>query len=117
MKDFVQLYKTIDLTSSTNAKIEALVSYFKKANDLDKLWTIALFTGRRPSRSVTTTLLRIWAAEQSNLPLWLFEETYHIVGDLAETISLVITNQESKNEDSLSTIINELIKRSMALLV
>ena len=110
MKDFVHLYKTIDLTSSTNAKIEALVSYFTKANDLDKLWTIALFTGRRPSRSVTTTLLRIWAAEQSNLPLWLFEETYHIVGDLAETISLVITNQESKNQDSLSTIINELIK-------
>ncbi|MBD0333688.1 MAG: ATP-dependent DNA ligase, partial [Chitinophagaceae bacterium] len=32
----------------------------------------------------------VWAVEISNLPWWLFEESYHVVGDLAETIALLL---------------------------
>ncbi len=56
----------------------------------DRLWTIALLSHRRPKRTVTTTRLREWAAERAGLPLWLFEESYPIVGDLAETIALIL---------------------------
>lgn len=110
MKEFIDLYRIIDQTSSINNKIDALVTYFNKVNDEDKLWTIALFTSRRPPRAVTTNLLRQWAAELAELPLWLFEDTYHIVGDLAETISLVVPKNESNNCASLTSIINELIE-------
>ncbi len=102
MKDFVQLFEQLDQTTKTNKKVAALKSYFDAADDMDKLWTIAILSHRRPKRSVRTALLREWASEAANLPLWLFEESYHIVGDLAETIALVHPNLESKNDKSLS---------------
>ncbi|MEM7106403.1 MAG: ATP-dependent DNA ligase [Bacteroidota bacterium] len=102
MKDFVKLFNTIDQTTKTNAKVEALALYFKNASDADRIWTIAILSHRRPRRTVTTTLLRTWAAEYGNLPLWLFEESYHVVGDLAETIALVLPKPLKQSNHPLS---------------
>jgi DNA ligase-1 len=92
MKDFAALYARLDQTTKTNAKVAALTDYF--ASDAvpaaDKLWTVALFSGRRPRRTITATRLRDWAAEKAGLPLWLFEESHGVVGDLSETISLIL---------------------------
>lgn len=90
MKDFALLFAALDGTTRTNAKVEALAEYFQNAPDDDRLWTIALLSGRRPKRIVTATRLREWAAEAAGLPLWLFEDSYAVVGDLAETIALVL---------------------------
>ena len=90
MKRFAALFTAIDQTTRTSAKLDALAHYFREAPEADKLWTIALFSGRRPRRAITTTKLRVWAAERAGIPLWLFEESYAIVGDLAETIALVL---------------------------
>jgi DNA ligase-1 len=75
---------------------------------VDKLWTIALFSGRRPKRAVTTTRLREWAAEVAEIPLWLFEDSYAIVGDLAETIALVLPPNPSVDNRPLHQWINDL---------
>ena len=80
----------LDQSNKTNEKLAAMADYFQNAPSLDKLWAISLFSERRPRRTVTTTLLRQWAAERATLPLWLFEDSYHVVGDLAETIALVL---------------------------
>ncbi|MEL6987068.1 MAG: ATP-dependent DNA ligase [Bacteroidota bacterium] len=90
MKKFASLFQSLEESNKTNDKVNALASYFKEANNDDKLWTIALLSHRRPKRTVKTSLLRLWAAELSELPTWLFESSYHIVGDLAETIALVL---------------------------
>ncbi|MEO0655069.1 MAG: ATP-dependent DNA ligase, partial [Pseudomonadota bacterium] len=82
MKRFAALFTALDQTTKTNAKVAALAAYFAEAPDDDRLWTIALLSGRRPKRTVTTTRLREWAAERAGIPLWLFEEAYPIVGDL-----------------------------------
>ena len=102
MKFFTTLFIELDQTTKTNAKVEALATYFKEAPDADKLWTIALLSHRRPKRTVTTTLLRKWAAEFAEIPLWLFEESYHVVGDLAETIAAVLPPPSHQSEQSLS---------------
>lgn len=109
MKQFAELFRKIDESNKTNAKVEALVDYFGKADDRDKLWAIAIMSHRRPKRPVNTTLLRVWAAMEADIPAWLFEETYHVVGDLAETITLVLPKQKEENSDSLTGIVNELI--------
>ncbi|GMN06370.1 ATP-dependent DNA ligase [Croceitalea sp. MTPC5] len=109
MKDFANLIKTLDSTNKTNVKVQALADYFGKASDKDKVWTIAILSHRRPPRPVNTTLLREWAAELSNIPLWLFEESYHIVGDLAETIALVIPAGEESTDKSLTEFLEEMI--------
>ena len=60
MKHFTDLISAIEITNKTNSKITALVDYLKVAPDKDKLWLITLFTGKRPSRPVKTTLMRQW---------------------------------------------------------
>ncbi len=109
MKKFARLIKTLDSTNKTNIKVQALATYFTQANDADKVWTIAILSHRRPPRPVNTTLLREWAAELANIPLWLFEESYHIVGDLAETIALVVPAGEKPTLKSLTTFLKEMI--------
>jgi len=90
MISFAELIVQLDASNGTNDKKEALVNWFKTAEEKDKIWVVALFTHRRPRRAVSSTLIREWAAESAGIPLWLFEESYHIVGDLAEAISLVL---------------------------
>ncbi|MCF7701002.1 ATP-dependent DNA ligase [Loktanella sp. M215] len=114
MKDFAALYARIDESTKTTVKVAALAEYFRTAPDDDKLWTVALFSGRRPKRTITATRLREWAAERGGIPLWLFEESYGIVGDLAETISLILPDATGTDARSLTFWIGE-IKRLSAL--
>ncbi len=108
MKRFAELFTAIDQSNKTTVKVAALAEYFAQADEQDRLWTIALFSGRRPKRAVTTTRLREWASEASGVPLWLFEESYAIVGDLAETIALVLPANTSGDNRTLSQWINDL---------
>lgn len=109
MKNFAELIKTLDSSNKTSVKVDALTEYFRNAGDKDRVWTIAILSHRRPPRPVNTTLLRIWASEIANIPLWLFEESYHIVGDLAETIALIIPAGDNHTEKSLSEYVEEMI--------
>ena len=102
MKRFTRLFNELDQTTKTNQKVEALVDYFQDASEQDKIWTIALLSGKRPPRSINTNFLRAWAAEVGEIPDWLFEESYHVVGDLAETISLVFPQSKSDEDKPLT---------------
>jgi DNA ligase-1 len=109
MKDFSELISSIEITNKTNAKIDALVQYFKTAHEKDKLWLIALFTGKRPSRPVKTTLLKEWCIEISGLPEWLFLESYSTVGDLGETLALLLPKNQQTIKKPLHLWMEELI--------
>lgn len=109
MKEFAALIRKLDSSNKTNIKVKALANYFSRAPDKDKVWAIAILSHRRPSRPVNTTLLREWASELARIPSWLFEESYHIVGDLAETIALVIPSTEKGSNKSLSQVVEEMI--------
>ncbi|MBP7513835.1 MAG: ATP-dependent DNA ligase, partial [Flavobacteriales bacterium] len=94
MKRAAALFEELDITTSTNAKVDALARYFSEADDRDKLWVIALLSGRRPKRPVTSAQLRTWATDISGIPDWLFEASYHVVGDFAETVTHIATLKE-----------------------
>ncbi|HUR66957.1 MAG TPA: ATP-dependent DNA ligase [Chitinophagaceae bacterium] len=102
MKEFAQLIYLLGITTKTNEKLRALEEYFYKADDKDRVWVIALFTGRRPRRTISSTLLKSWCAEYIDLPLWLFDESYHTVGDLSETIALLIPDDETDADEKRS---------------
>lgn len=106
MRHFAQLFIALDQTTKTNTKVAALAEYFAQAEAQDRMWTIAILSHRRPKRTVNTTLLRTWAAEMSGIPPWLFEESYHIAGDLAETIALLLPHPVAQSNYSLSYWIN-----------
>ncbi|MDT8856710.1 ATP-dependent DNA ligase [Paracoccaceae bacterium Fryx2] len=99
---FAALFEALDNTTKTTAKVAALASYLRDAPEPDRLWTVALLSGRRPKRAATATELRLWAAEAAGLPLWLIEEAYPVVGDLAETIALILPAPGHPDPRSLS---------------
>ena len=109
MKAFAQLFLSLDETNKTNEKVRVLKEYFNSVPDTDKMHMLALFTGRRPKRIINATLVRTWATEITNIPIWLFEESYHVVGDLAETMALLMPqNTTSGSSKTLTEWIAEL---------
>lgn len=110
MKRFAALFAALDGTTKTGAKTAALAGYFRAAPEADRVWTVALLTGRRPKRSVTATELRLWAAEAAGIPDWLFEESYSVVGDLAETIALLLPAPDSTADVGLDAAIRGLMR-------
>ncbi len=109
MKLFTTLINGLSQTNSSLKKTSLLSAYFiQETNELNKLWVIALLIGKKPPRTVNTTLLREWCAEEAGIPLWLFEQNYHIVGDLAETIALILPISDSKFDLSLHECITQI---------
>jgi len=92
---FADLVTTLGTSTKTNDKLDALNDYFSNAEDKDKVWVIAIFSGRRPKRAVSATQLQDWCVEITALPQWIFEESYHTVGDLAETIALLLPEKSA----------------------
>jgi DNA ligase-1 len=109
MNRFAALFAALDGTTKTGAKTAALADYFRAAPEADRVWTIALLTGRRPKRAVNATELRLWAAEAAGIPDWLFEESYTVVGDLAETIALLLPPPVNTAAITLDRAIRSLI--------
>jgi len=90
MRRFTDLYWRLDATTSLNEKLAALRDYFASAPPEDAVCGLHVLAGGRQSRALPTALLRQWAAEEAGIPLWLLEECYAQVGDLAETLALLL---------------------------
>jgi DNA ligase-1 len=108
MKAFAQLFTSLDETNKTNDKIKVLKHYFSCVSDTDKMHMLALFSGRKPKRQINATQFRTWAIEASNIPAWLFEESYHVVGDLSETVALLLPNHDNSSNKTLTEWIAEI---------
>lgn len=107
MKAFAQLYARLDETTSSNAKLQAMQDYFATASPEDAAWAVYFLAGGRPRQLVPTRLLREQALAASGLSDWLFEESYQAVGDLAETLSLLLPVAEHSQEEGLAVWLEE----------
>ena len=107
MKAFATLYARLDATTSSNAKLAALTEYFSEAEPADAAWAVYFLAGGRPRQLVPTKLLRTLALHASALPEWLFEESYQAVGDLAETIALLLPESVHTSEDGLAVWVTD----------
>ncbi|AFJ59180.1 MULTISPECIES: ATP-dependent DNA ligase [Pseudomonas] len=107
MKAFAELYANLDATTSSNAKLAALQAYFLQAPPADAAWAVYFLSGGRPRQLVPTRLLRDMATEAAGIEPWLFEESYQSVGDLAETISLLLPESTYTSEDGLAVWLEE----------
>src|SRR5262249_41981533 len=94
MKRFSDLYALLDETTKTSVKVEALRSYFATAPAADAAWAVYFLIGRKPRQVVATGRMRAWAAEEAGVEDWLFQESYDAVGDIAETIALLLPPPE-----------------------
>ena len=107
MKAFAELYAELDASTSNNAKLAAMQNYFTQAAPEDAAWAVYFLLGGRPRQLVPVRVLRELAVAVSGLPEWLFEESYQAVGDLAETISLVLPQASYSSTDGLATWVED----------
>jgi len=109
MREFARLYAELDGTTSTNRKLDALQAYFRKAPPADAAWALYFLAGGKPRQAVPTKLLRENAIAFAVIDDWLFDECYHAVGDLAETIALILPPPERTSDIGLATWMTERI--------
>jgi len=95
MKRFTELYLALDRTTSTNAKIDAMAAYFETAPPEDAAWAVFFLGGQRFKRLMGWKALRETAIAASGVPEWLFDDCYSTVGDLAETIALLVPGEST----------------------
>src|SRR5437773_921076 len=109
MKSFADLYAALDRTTKTNEKVAALVHYFRTALAAEAAWALFFLSGRKFRRAVSYPRLRQWALERSGIPAWLFDECLDAVGDVAETIALLVPASGQPSERSLDEWVRDWI--------
>src|SRR5690606_26892098 len=107
VRRFARLFAALDGTTRTNEKVAAMVAYFAAADPADAAWAVHFLRGERPRRLIPVRRLATWAMEAADVPDWLFEECYHAVGDLAETIALLLPDPATTSDLPLHRWIEE----------
>lgn len=90
MKRFAALYRSLDASSRSGHKTAALATYFADAPAADAAWALWLLGGERLPQPVPTRVLKASAMRFIGLDEALFADCYEAVGDLAETIALLL---------------------------
>jgi DNA ligase-1 len=104
MKRFAALYRELDRSTATLDKRAALIAYFRDAPPADAAWVLWLLAGGKlaagGARKIANTReLRDWIVAESGLPGWLVEECHDHVGDLAETLALLLDTPTQPSSD------------------
>jgi DNA ligase 1 len=102
MRRFSRLFSELDATTSTNEKVEALTRYFDEAPPRDAAWAVYFLAGGKPRQVVKTASLVALACQMAQIDDWLFGECYQSVGDLAETIALVLPRGDEPSDVGLA---------------
>jgi DNA ligase-1 len=114
VRRFAALYDALDSTTSTNAKVSAMQAYFAAAPPADAAWALFFLTGGRLKRLIAPRLLAVWGCERARVPGWLFEESFGLAGDLAETIALLLdTDRSGRPAPGEPPALSELIDRRL----
>jgi DNA ligase-1 len=109
MHRFTQLYNELDATTRTNEKVAALQRYFSAAPPEDAAWGLHFLLGRKTPRFASSPLLRQWAADESRLPEWLVGECLDAVGDLGETLALLVPGSLENSTIPLHVLVEQRI--------
>ena len=107
MKAFAALYGELDATTSSLAKQAALQRYLHQAAPADAAWAVYFLAGGKPRQLAPAKMLRQLAQDAAGLPEWLFDESYDAVGDLAETMSLLLPPPTSSHDIGLAAWIEQ----------
>lgn len=109
MKRFTHLFNSLDQTTKTNLKVEALCDYFASAPHRDAAWAAYLLAGKKVGKAISSRRLRDWVSQEAQLPAWLVEECFSAVGDLSETLALLLPDNPSPVDLPLHQVIEEYI--------
>ncbi|MFM2387503.1 MAG: hypothetical protein RL660_2260 [Bacteroidota bacterium] len=111
MKAFAALHSQLELNSKDDALvISALLKYFASVSDVELPYVIWVLCGKKPKRLLTQQQAQAAAMAICNTPVWLFETSVAHVGNVPETIALLLAKDASaQNQTALSELLEEMI--------
>ncbi|MEZ4735991.1 MAG: hypothetical protein R3E79_53560 [Caldilineaceae bacterium] len=106
MRAFAELYAALDETNKTNAKLALLKEYFSSAPAVDAAWCSTFSLAADPG---APSAAGGWPVGRcgSGAADWLFGESYDAVGDIAETITLLLPETEIESDLPLHVWVEE----------
>ena len=111
MRRFADLYRRLDRSTATSDKRAALLDYFRSAPPRDAAWALWLLSGGKiggaKAKIAGSAELRAWISEESGVPPWLVDDCYSQVGDLAETLSLLLDDPPAQDDVPLHVWIED----------
>ena len=105
MRRFAELFTRLDRTNRTSEKTAAIVWFLSTAGAADAAWAVFVLTGNKLMRAIPARLLRQWAIEESGFEGWMLDECYNAVGDLSETLALLLDGREGGLDIPLHALI------------
>lgn len=102
MKEFVKLIGKIEQTKSTKEKTAYIQNYFERSEPADAAWALFFLSGKKLKRLIGPSKLLEWCVEALPLPEWIIFEAFSTVGDVAETIALLMVKK--KQDSSLNDL-------------
>ncbi|MEM9157493.1 MAG: ATP-dependent DNA ligase [Verrucomicrobiota bacterium] len=113
MREFVKLYESLDVTTSTNAKVEAMKVYFSQASSSDAAWALYFLSGKRLKRLAKRADLKQWLSEVSGYEPWMVDECYASVGDFAETAALLTRHRAEPDLDAMRLSLSDWVENKL----
>ncbi len=84
-------------------KAEVFSEFLSESNPSDSAWAIALLLGNRPKRGVLISQLQSWVQDLAQVEDWLWDHCLRAVGDVLETVTLLIPGACSARSSSSLT--------------
>jgi DNA ligase-1 len=88
----------LDASNRKTAKLAALKRYFAEVPAEDGAWAVFFLTGQRLKRPIKARDFREWAGAICGYPAWMVEACYGHVGDLAETLALLLADGKAAGQ-------------------
>lgn len=103
MRRFAELYQRLDRSTAILEKKRALIDYLHGATPADAAWALWLLSGGKiggaKAKIAGNGELREWISQSSATPAWLVDDCYDQVGDLAETLALLLDDPAQHTTD------------------
>lgn len=109
MKAFSKMLSLVSRMSDSGEKRSAVMDYFRKAESPEAAWAVWLLSGNKIKKWTTLRVLQQWCLDTTQLPNWLFEESYNLAGDLAETIALIVGQTGATDTMKLKMLMEEIL--------
>ena len=113
--NFVGLFQALDASQSTLAKRDALVEFIATADAIESGRAVSLLSGRKQSRRLKPAHLRAVGFDLYAQTPWLFEDCYAAVGDLSETLAILLA--DATREANIRTPVLEKWSETQATLL
>jgi len=99
MKQFSQLIDALLLSRFDKDKQQVWVDFinYNQGNEVYVELVAALLNNECPKRIMTSKNLKLLALEMVGVPNWLLDESKHFVGDMSETIALILAPLQNEN--------------------